>query len=146
MKVRTLIAGISAAAVVAGGGLLFSTSASAQSTAPRILKFESVEVNAVAYSATTSAGSDNDYNAAGTLIGFDVLRFTTDPVSGKTRIAAAVVMSGGVIDGALTSASSTSSTVGKVTGGTGEFRDAAGTITVTFESATNAEIVIVFTN
>jgi hypothetical protein len=147
MKVRTLIAGMSAAAVVASGGLLFTTSANAQSAAPRSLKFESVEINAVEYATNTFAGSDDDYNAAGTLIGFDVLHFTTNPVSGKVRIAAAVVMDGGIIDGALTSASSTALiTTGKVTGGTGAFRGATGTITVTAESATTSEVVVVFTN
>jgi hypothetical protein len=146
MKVRTLIAGVSAAAAVASGGLLFTASASAQSTAPRIMKFKSVEVNAIGYSATTFAGSDDDYNAAGTLIGFDVLHFTTDPVSGKTTIAAAVMLGGGVIYGALSSASSTSPTTGTVTGGTGSFRDATGVITVTYESAADAEVVIVFTS
>jgi hypothetical protein len=148
MKVRTLIARIGAAAVVASGGLLFTTAASAQS-APHILKFVAVEVNAVAYSATALAASDDDYSTSGQLIGFDVLHFTTNPVSGKVRISAAVVMDGGVIYGALTSASATSPVfTGKVTGGTGAFRDAAGTITVTAENAsgTTSDVTVAFTN
>lgn len=146
MKVRTLIAGIGAAAVVGSGGLLLTTAASAQS-APHILTFVTVEVNAVGYSTNAYAGEDEDYSTSGQLIGFDVLRLTTNPVSGKVRIDAAVDVNGGVIYGALTSASPTSPiAIGKVTGGTGAFRDAAGTITATAESATKSLVTVVFTN
>src|ERR1700677_4593703 len=103
MKVRTLIAGIGAAAVVGGGGMLFSASASAQSapSAPHTLTFVTSLLNAVEYSPTASAGTDEDFSTSGTLIGFDVLRFTTNPVSGKVRIDAAVDVDGGIIYGTL---------------------------------------------
>jgi hypothetical protein len=146
MKVRTFIAGIGAAAVVGSGGLVLTTAASAQS-APHILKFVTVEINAVDYSATGFAGEDEDLSTSGQLIGFDVLHFTVNPVSGIVRIDAAVDVDGGVIYGTLTSASTTSPiAIGKVTGGTGAFRDAAGTITATAESATQSLVTVVFTN
>jgi hypothetical protein len=145
MKVRTLIARIGAAAVVGIGGLLFTTAASAQS-APQILNFVSVEQNAVEYSTTTLAATDEDFSTSGELIGFAVLYFTTNPVSGEVKIHAAVAVDGGVIYGRLTGASSTSPILtGKVTGGTGAFRDAAGTITATAQSATASLVTVVFT-
>ena len=145
MKVRTLIAGIGAAAVVGSGGLLLTTAASAQS-APQILKFVTVEQNAVGYSTTALAATDEDFSTSGKLIGFAVLYFKTNPVSGEVRIDAAVAVDGGVIYGRLTSASSTSPIyTGKVTGGTGAFRDAAGTITATAQSATTSVVTVVFT-
>ena len=144
MKVRTLIAGIGAAAVVASSGLLLTTAASAQS-APQILKFVTVLQNAVGYSATASAAMDEDFSTSGTLIGFDVLHFTANPVSGEVTIDAAVVVDGGVIYGKLTSASPTALPAsGKVTGGTGTFRHAAGTITAVAQSATSSLVTVVF--
>jgi hypothetical protein len=144
MKVRTLIAGIGAAAVVGSGGLLLTTSASAES-APHILKFVSAEVNAIQYSATALAATDDAFSTSGELIGFDVLHFTTNPVSGEVRIDAAVNLKGGVIYGTLTSAAITSPIIiGKVTGGTGAFRDAAGTIVATAESATTSLVTVTF--
>lgn len=145
MKVRRLIAGIGAAAVVGSGGLLLTTDASAKS-APHILRFVSAEANAIQYSATALAATDEAFSTSGQLIGFDVLHFTTNPVSGKVRIDAAVDVEGGVIYGTLTSASISSPIIiGRVTGGTGAFRDAAGTITATAESATKSLVTVVFT-
>jgi hypothetical protein len=52
---------------------------------------------------------------------------------------------GGVIYGTLTSAAITSPIIiGKVTGGTGAFRDAAGTIVATAESATTSLVTVTF--
>lgn len=145
MKVRTLIAGIGAAAVVGSGGLLLTTTASAQS-APHTLTFVLVELQAVEYSNTALAATDEDFSTSGKLIGFDVLHFATNPVSGKVRIDAALDVDGGVIYGRLTSASITSPIdIGKVTGGTGAFHNAAGTITATAESATQSVVTVVFT-
>jgi hypothetical protein len=145
MKIRTLIAGITAAAVAGTGGLLFTTTAASAQSNPKTLSFLTVEQNAVGYSDTAFSGTDNDYNAAGTLIGFDVLYFKADPVSGKLLISAAVDIDGGLIYGTLTSASSTSPiATGWITGGTGTFRGAFGTITATAQSATASEITVVF--
>lgn len=145
MKVRTLIAGIGAAALVSSGGLLLTTAASAHS-APQTLKFVSVEQNAVTYSANTLAATDQDFSTSGQLIGFAVLYFTTNPVSGEVRIDAAVGVDGGVIYGTLTGASASSPILtGKVTGGTGAFRDATGNITAVAQSATASLVTVVFT-
>ncbi|HXP19732.1 MAG TPA: hypothetical protein VN840_08815 [Streptosporangiaceae bacterium] len=146
MKVRTLIARIGAAAVVVSGGLLLTTTTASAHSAPQTLEFVTVEQNAVGYSTTALAATDEDFSTSGKLIGFAVLYFTTNPVSGEVRIHAAVAVDGGIIYGRLTSASSTSPIfTGKVTGGTGAFRDAAGTITATAQSATASLVTVVFT-
>lgn len=146
MKVRTLIAAIGAAAVVGSGGLLLTTTAASADSAPQILTFVTVEQNAVTYSTTALSATDEDFSTSGQLIGFAVLYFTTNPVSGAVRIEAAVAVDGGIIYGRLTGASSTSPVLtGKVTGGTGAFRDASGTITATAESATTSVVTVNFT-
>ncbi len=146
MKVRKLIAGIGAAALVSSAGLLLTTTAASAHSAQQILTFVTVEQNAVVYSPTSLAATDEDFSTSGQLIGFAVLHFTTNPVSGELRIDAAVAVDGGVIYGRLRSASSTSPiATGKVTGGTGAFRDAVGTITATAQSATASVVTVVFT-
>lgn len=133
-----------AAAAVAGGVLLTTTAASAQS-ALHVLKFVSVGLKSVDYSQTVTAQADTDYSTSGKLIGFDVLHFTVNAASGKVRIDGAVNVYGGVIYGTLASTTTSPTAYGRVTGGTGAYRGASGTITATTESATETLVTIVFT-
>lgn len=144
MKARGLIAGIGAGAVIATGGLLLTTTAASAQGAPHVLKFTSVELKAVEYSRTVSAQTDSDFKS-GKLIGFDVLHFTVNPATGKVRIDGTVDVDGGLIYGTLASTTTSPTATGKITGGTGAFRGAAGRITATTESATKTVVTIVFT-
>lgn len=124
---RTFIAGFCTAALASTGGLLFSTAASAQSTA-HTLAFTAVKVNTIEYSQTASAETDKDVSS-GKLIGFDVLHSNVNPTSNVVTITGAVDVQGGLIYGTLTSTTTSSVATGTVTGGTGAFKDATGTIT-----------------
>lgn len=145
MKIRAVIAGIGAAAAVTTGVVLATTTTASAQSGPHVLKFVSVVLKSDDYSPTVTAQTDTDYSTSGRLIGFDVLHFTANPASGKVRIDGAVDMSGGVIDGTLWTTTTSPTASGRVTGGTGAFRGASGTITATTESATKTLVTIVFT-
>lgn len=127
MKVRTCIAAIGATALVGTGAFMLPALASASSTT-HTLKFISVQKNMVTFTKTTFGIQDTDVNAKGKTVGFDELYFRA---TSKTKATANVTLdtTGGLLYGTL-SVSFTSPVInGKVTGGTGAFKGAAGTIT-----------------
>jgi hypothetical protein len=128
MKVRTCIATIGATALAGTGAFVLPAIASASSTT-HTLKFISVTKNAVGFSKTTGGQQDTDVNAKGKTIGFDELYFAA---TSKTAVAVNVTLdtTGGMLYATLTFHFNTgTSTNGKVTGGTGKFKGASGTIT-----------------
>jgi hypothetical protein len=127
MMVRTSIAVVSAAALLGTGAFLLPAAASAHSTT-HTLKFISVTKKSADFSKTTGGQQDTDLNKAGKIIGFDQLYFKFNP---KTKTASGGVTldtNGGFLYGTLKFTSSPV-THGKVTGGTGIFKGATGTIT-----------------
>lgn len=128
MRVRTCIAAIGATALAGTGAFVLPALASASSTT-HTLKFISVTKNAVGFTKTTGGQQDTDVNAKGKTIGFDELYFKA---TSKTAVAVNVTLdtTGGMLYGTLTFHFNTgASTNGKVTGGTGAFKGATGTIT-----------------
>jgi hypothetical protein len=137
MKLRTRISVTAIAAAAAAGttGAFLVPAASAQPVPQtyahaRTLKFTSVQQAAVNFSPTTGAQQDKDVNPAGKVIGFDVLRFSFNPKTKTAAIGATVDLPGGFLYGQLRESEGPVSR-GTVTGGTGAFQGATGTITAT---------------
>jgi hypothetical protein len=127
MKVRRSIAAAGAAVVLGTTGALLPAVASA-SSATHTLKFTAVQKAGVMFTKTTGANQETDVNAAGKTVGFDVIYFAgTSATSGAVNIT--VDTSGGFLYGTATVNIKTGAiTNGKVTGGTGAFKGATGTI------------------
>jgi hypothetical protein len=147
MKIRTSIAAASAAVILGGtGALLIPAVASAHSTT-HTLKFTAVQQKSANFSKTTSGQAENDLNRAGKIIGFDVIYFAFNP---KTQTASGDLTldtHGGLLYATL-KFTSNPVTHGSVTGGTGIFARATGTVTGKGlnKSGTRTAVTITYTN
>ena len=126
LNIRTSIAAAGAVALLGAGAIVLPAVASA-SSATHTLKFISVQKSTVMFTKTTGANQDTDI-AAGKTIGFDMIYFAaTSATSGNVNITGDI--SGGFLYGTGTINFKTGAfTNGKVTGGTGAFAGATGTI------------------
>jgi hypothetical protein len=134
MNRRTRISIAAATAVAAAGtaSAFLVPAASASAAAPRhsptrTLTFTSVQLAATEFSKTISAQEDKDVNQAGQVIGFDVLRFSVDAKTHAAGMNVAADFAGGMLYGTMISNGSPN-VRGTVTGGTGAFKGARGTI------------------
>ena len=128
MKIRTSIIAAGAAVVLGTtGALVLPAVASAHSTT-HTLKFISVTKASIMFTKATGGQQDTDVNAAGKTVGFDMLYFKS--VSATTgNVNVTVDTTGGFLYGTLTVNFKTGAiSNGKVTGGTGSFVGATGTI------------------
>jgi len=127
MKIRMPIAAAGAAALLGAGALVLPAAASATS-ATHTLKFISVTKNSVMFTKATGGQQDTDVNAAGKTVGYDMIYFTaTSATAAAVNVTADT--SGGFIYGTGTISFKTGAfSNGKVTGGTGRFAGATGTI------------------
>ena len=127
MNIRTSIAAAGAVALLGAGAVVVPAVASA-SSATHTLKFISVTKKSIMFTKTTGAQQDTDVNAAGKTVGFDMLYFAaTSATSGAVNITGD--LNGGFLYGTGTINFKTGAfTNGKVTGGTGAFAGATGTI------------------
>ena len=129
MKIRATIAAIgTAAAFGITGAIVLPTAASAHATT-HTLTFTSVQQAAAHYSSTTGGAADKDVNKAGKIIGFDVTRFVFNPQTNTISIGVAITNSGGFLYGKLHQSATSPVSHGTVTGGTGIYAGATGTIT-----------------
>jgi hypothetical protein len=126
MRVRRSIIAVGAAVVVGTTGALAPAAASARSAA-HTLNFASVVHKFVRFGKTTGAQQDTDISAADKIIGFDDANFAIGKTTSSADIA--FVLSGGFLYGSLKVSLSTGAAAGRVTGGTGSFSGATGTIT-----------------
>jgi hypothetical protein len=141
MKRHASIASIGTAAVLATTGpFLLPASASAH-IVTHTLKFTSVQQGMANFSKTTGGAEDKDVNKAGKVIGYDLLRFSFNPKTNTTTIGVAVDTKGGFLYGVLRESSGPVSR-GKVTGGTGIFHRAAGTITAKALNKTGTKVAV----
>jgi hypothetical protein len=132
MKHRITIAAIATTAAL-GGACAFlvpATSASASTstgTKTHTLTFTSVQESMVNFSRTVTGQQDKDVNKAGKTVGYDLLYLVFNPKTETAKLNFTAVTSGGFVYG-VASASSSPVIHGTVTGGTGIFSGAAGTI------------------
>ncbi len=128
MKIRTTMAGAAAAAIVGTGALVLPAAASASTTA-HTLKFTAETESSAAFSSSTEAEQDTDVNGAGKVVGYDLL-YVKLVSSTSADLNITVDVDGGMLYGTAKLNSKGTVADGKVTGGTGAFAHAAGTLTV----------------
>ena len=145
MNIRALFAGVGAAAVVASGTLaLTSTVASAQSK-PQTLTYYTATLKSVAYSSTRSAVTESVDNSSGKLVGFEVETVSRAINAPITTSADVIYLESGVINATVTPSRAVAGHgSGKVTGGTGSYSKAAGTVTLAPDGA-RTKVTIVLT-
>ncbi len=144
MKVRmSIIAAGAAVALGTTGALVLPAVASAHS-ASTTLKFIAVQKASHNFTKTTGANQETDVNAAGKTVGFDMIYFAaTSATSAAVNIT--VDTSGGFLYGTATVSIKTGAiTNGKVTGGTGKFAGATGTIKAKAISSTKHAVTITY--
>lgn len=145
MKLRTriTIAAMATAAAVGTTGAFLLPVASARAVT-HTLTFTSVQQATAKLSPTVQIAEDKDVTSAGKVIGYDVLRFSFNPKTNTTSIGVAVDLSGGFLYGVMTE-SSGPVTHGTVTGGTGTFKGATGTIVAKALDQTGTRIAVTIT-
>jgi hypothetical protein len=143
MKLRTSLAAAGVAAVLGTGALVLPAAASA-SAATHTLKFTAVTNKAIMFTKTSGGSQETDVNAAGKIIGFDVLYFAAvSPTTGTVNVT--FDTTGGLLYGTATIDIKTNKvTNGKVTGGTGAFAGATGTIKATSAGKNREAITITY--
>jgi hypothetical protein len=127
MKIRTSIAAAGAAVVLGGAGALALPAVASASAATHTLKVTAVVTAQTVFSKGIAGQAENDLNSAGKIVGFDVAYIVVNPQTGTGSGNLTLDTSGGLLYGTL---KLTSSPVihGTVTGGTGAFQGATGTI------------------
>ncbi len=126
MKVRASIVAISAAALLGGTGAMVVPAIASAQPASHTLRFTSVTERSLNFSKTTSAQQDKDVNKKGKIVGFDELYIAFDLNTGTGTGKVTVLTNGGMLYGSLKLTQAAIS--GRVTGGTGKFKGARGTI------------------
>ena len=142
MKLRTriAIAAMATAAAIGTTGAFLLPAASARAVT-HTLTFTSVQQATAKLSPTIQIAADKDVTTAGKVIGYDVLRFSFNPKTNTTSIGVAVDLNGGFLYGLMTE-SSGPVTHGTVTGGTGTFKGATGTIAAKALNQTGTRIAV----
>jgi hypothetical protein len=144
MKLRTSLAAAGAAAVLGVTGALVLPAVASAHSASTTLKFISVTKASVTFSKTTFGQQDTDVNATGKTIGFDELYFAATSASSANANVTGD-FSGGLLYGTFTVNFKTGAiTNGKVTGGTGAFAGATGTIKAKSISKTKTAVTITY--
>ena len=144
MKLRTSLAAAGAAVVLGTTGALVLPAVASAHSATHTLKFTAVQKATVMFTQTAGANQETDVNAAGKTVGFDMIYFTaTSATTGAVNIT--VDTNGGFLYGTATVSIKTGAiTNGKVTGGTGSFAGATGTIKAKDISSTKTAVTITY--
>jgi hypothetical protein len=144
MKLRTSLAAAGAAVVLGTTGALVLPAVASAHSGTTTLKFLAVQKGTVNFTRATGAIQDTDVNTAGKTAGFDMLYFAaTSPSS--VAVNYTLDTKGGFLYGTFTFNPKTGVvTNGKVTGGTGAFTKATGTIKVKTISTTKHAITITY--
>jgi hypothetical protein len=145
MKFRRSIAAAGAAAVLGGTAALLVPAAASAHDGTHALRFIAKAVNSVAFSTTTEGVQDTDFDiSTGTTIGFDNLYLTftsTTSASGN----ATLDIKGGFLYARIATTNGGQTFSGKVTGGTGAFTGATGTVAAKALDPTGSEAVVTIT-
>jgi hypothetical protein len=142
MKVRKSIAAAGAAVVLGTTGALVLPAVAGAHTASTTLKFVAVQKAHVSFTSSTFGTQETDVNSTGTTIGFDdVYIKVTGPNTATANVA--LDIKGGFLYGVVTTTDGGKTFSGKVTGGTGAFKGATGTITGKAISSTKTAVTII---
>jgi hypothetical protein len=142
MKIRRSITAAAAAVVLSGTGALVVPAVASAHSAPHTLKFTAVTNKSHTFTRTSGGSQETDVSA-GKTIGFDVVYFK---VTGKNSatVNAAFDLKGGLLYATAVTANGGKTFTGKVTGGTGAFKGATGTITAKSTANNKTAITIIY--
>jgi hypothetical protein len=142
MKVRRSIAAAGAAVVLGTTGALVLPAVAGAHVASTTLKFTAVTNKHVSFTSSTFGNQETDVNSTGTTIGFDDVYVK---ITGANTATANVALDikGGFLYGVVTTTDGGKTFSGKVTGGTGAFKGATGTITGKAISSTKTAVTII---
>jgi hypothetical protein len=144
MKVRRSIAAAGAAVVLGTTGALVLPAVASASSATHTLKFIAVQKATHSFTSATQAVQETDTSTTGKTVGFDMLYVAVTSASSATANAT-VDTNGGFLYGTFNINLKTGAvTNGKVTGGTGAFKGATGTITAKMISSTKHAVTITY--
>ena len=130
MKVRTSIIAAGAAVVLGTTGALVVPAMASANSATHTLKFTAVQKAGVRFTKTSQGSQETDVNATGKTIGFDMIYLAAAASTSTAAANITVDITGGFLYGTATVSLKTGVVSnGKVTGGTGAFKGATGTIT-----------------
>lgn len=143
MKLRTSIAAVGAAAVVGSGAFALPALASPHITT-HTLTFISETKTTLSLTKTSVAIQDTDVSKAGKIVGFDEIYGVA--VSATASAAnVTIVTTGGMLYGTFDISLVTGKiTDGKVTGGTGQFKKATGTLTASAINNVKTAVTITY--
>lgn len=127
MKTRTSIAAVATAGLLGTSAFLLPAALATPQSTTHTVKFTSVQKKGINFSKKNFGQSDVDVNSAHKTIGFDTLNGVSDPKTHSAKIDVSFDTKGGFMYFHLHSTSSTSF-AGKMTGGTGKFKHANGTL------------------
>jgi hypothetical protein len=142
MKVRRSIVAAGAAVVLGTTGALVLPAVAGAHVASTTLKFTAVTNKHVSFTSSTFGNQETDVNSTGTTIGFDDIYVK---ITGANTATANVALDikGGFLYGVVTTTDGGKTFSGKVTGGTGAFKGATGTITAKAISSTKTAVTII---
>ncbi len=144
MKLRTSLTAAGAAVVLGTAGALVLPAVASAHSATTTLKFIAVQKATVSFTTATQGTQDTDVNTAGKTVGFDML-YAKVTSSSSAAVNATIDTKGGFLYGTFTVNLKTGAvTNGKVTGGTGAFAGATGTITAKAISSTKHAVTITY--
>jgi hypothetical protein len=143
MKIRRSIAAAGAAVVLGTTGALVLPAVAGAHTAATTLKFTAEANKHVTFTRSTLGMQETDVNSTGKTIGFDDVYIKITGASSATANVA-LDIKGGFLYGVVTTTNMGKTFTGKVTGGTGAFKGATGTITGKAISSTKTAITIVY--
>jgi len=144
MKLRTSVAAAGAAVVLGTTGAFVLPAVASAHSATHTLRFTAVQKATVGFTRTTGGIQDIDVNTTGKTVGFDMLYFAAISPS-NLAVNFTVDTKGGFLYCTFTFNPKTGVvTNGKVTGGTGAFAGATGTIKVKTISRTKHAITITY--
>jgi hypothetical protein len=143
MKVRRSIVAAAAAAILGTTGALALPAVASAHDASHTLTFTTVRDKRVSFTSETFGDQGTMVSSAGKTIGFDV---AYGAITGKDKgtLNLAFDISGGLLYGTVTTTNAGKTLAGKVTGGTGAFKGATGTITAKATSSTKVAVTIIY--
>ena len=118
---------ITAIAAITAGAFLMPAGASSNRATRHTLRFTATVQQSTNFSPNSFGQDEVDTNAAGQIIGFDVINGVFNPRTNTAKGRVAFSTRGGILYGSLRF-SDGPVTHGRVTGGTGKFKGAKGTI------------------
>jgi hypothetical protein len=145
MKLRASIAAVGAAAIVGSGAFVIPALASPQAVT-HTLTFTSETKTSISFTKASVGVQETDLNKAGKTVGFDMI-YGVQVSATSSDANVAIDTKGGMLYGTFTINLNTGAiTDGKITGGTGAFKKATGTLTATAINNNETAVKITYKN